>query len=96
MSRCPRVHGVQASFLPSSSGNKPQLVYTDHGDPMVPVLFPVTGEQGVWAWGTITDEGKVSKQFQMDTMVKAPFYDSWIFPDEHVIPKLKKLSCEDS
>ena len=92
----PKVHGVQASSLASSSRNKSQLVYADHGDPMVPVIFPVTGEQGVWAWVAITDEGKVSKQFQMDTMVKAPFYDSWMFPDEHVIPKLKKPSSEKS
>lgn len=55
----PKVHGVQASSLASSSRNKSQLVYADNGDPMVPVIFSVTGEQGVWAWGAITDEGGV-------------------------------------
>ena len=58
--------------FPASS---PIVVCADHGDLMVLLLFPVTGEQGVWVWDTILAKllmretwfpGKVSEQFQRD------------------------------
>lgn len=92
----PKGCGVQLHLQPQAQG-------TNHNQFMlfmvIPLLFPGTGEQGVWARDTILANllmretwhlGKVSEQLQMDMMTESPILM------KIGSLKLKKPSCEES